>query len=101
MTHYRVLRPFGWDGRDLVKGEVVDIPPDHPRIGPLTRAKFMRYEPDGGGKPPADKLQPGPSPKVQGTAQTKGQAPADQKPSPKEVVAAAKAKAAAERQSVG
>lgn len=39
---FEVLKPFGFAGQQLTRGQTVEIPETSPKIGPLARAKFIR-----------------------------------------------------------
>ena len=40
---FKVMRPFKWDGRNMERGDVLEIPDESPKIGSLSRAKFIRF----------------------------------------------------------
>ena len=89
---FTVLKPFDWAGRSLVAGDTVEIPDESPKIGSLTRARFIRF--DDGTRPPKEVL-----PDVEEVAQEMA---ADEQPEavaatrdPREIVRQAKAKATA------
>ena len=88
---FTVLKPFTWAGADLGPSDHVEIPDESPKIGPLTRAKFIRY--DDGTRPPKE------LPKVEEVAQEMAneEPPEEAAPvrSPREIVRQAKAKATA------
>ncbi len=89
---YVALKPFTWNGRDLNKGETIDIQSDHPRIGALARAKFVRIKNYAG----AVKAQRQSSPpvklaEVQSIVETSS--PPEIPKSPRAIVAEAKARA--------
>lgn len=89
---YRVLRPFCWNGRMLGKGDTVDIPADHARIGSLVRARFMRFA---AGMAPVMVSPQALPPSDIADNETAPAPPAGTKvrPTPKQVVAEAKARA--------
>lgn len=39
---FDVLKPFTWAGNDLERGDTLDIHDENPKIGSLTRSKFIR-----------------------------------------------------------
>lgn len=41
---FLVLKGFTWAGEDLVRGDTVEIPDESPKIGALTRSKFIRFD---------------------------------------------------------
>lgn len=45
--NFEVQKPFTWAGQELVAGDVLEIPDESSKIGPLTRSRFIRYSPDG------------------------------------------------------
>ncbi|MEE9158102.1 MAG: hypothetical protein V3U60_06925 [Gammaproteobacteria bacterium] len=40
---FEVRKPFTWAGQDLQRGDTLEIPDESTKIGPLTRAKFIRF----------------------------------------------------------
>ena len=85
---FTVLKSFTWAGAELAKGDHVEIPDESPKIGPLTRAKFIRY----------GEYSPPELPKVEEVAQemaTEGQPEEVATRSPRDIVRQAKAKATA------
>ena len=40
---FEVLKSFTWAGQELVRGDMVEIPDESPKIGSLARAKFIRH----------------------------------------------------------
>ena len=42
---FRVRKPFVWDGKDYILGDVIDIPEGHPRIEAMVNAsKHIIYD---------------------------------------------------------
>ena len=87
---FTVLKSFTWAGAKLVPGDHLEIPDESPKIGSLTRAKFIRY---GEYSPPKE------LPKVEEVAQ---EIATEEQPAkvvaardPREIVRQAKAKATA------
>jgi len=39
---FEVLKPMTWDGREVGRGDTIEIPDDNDRVGSLARAKFLR-----------------------------------------------------------
>ena len=86
---FTVLKSFTWAGAELAKGDHVEIPDESPKIGSLTRAKFISY----------GEYSPPELPKVEEVAQEMAteEEPEEVTPvkSPREIVRQAKAKATA------
>ena len=89
---FEVLKEFTFNGRNLVRGDTLEIPDESTKIGALTRSKFIRYAPEGVKKE---------LPKVEQVAK---EIEAEREPvlagvarSPKEIVREAKAKATSKR----
>lgn len=43
---FEVLKEFTFNGKDLVRGDIVEIPDESTKIGSLTRSRFIRYAGD-------------------------------------------------------
>ena len=90
---FDVLKPFAWAGSDLKRGDTVEIPDESPKIGSLTRSRFIRFAGNG---------SPSVLPKVEevveeiesGSQEVLADAEEPAVRDPKEIVRQAKAKAA-------
>uniref|UniRef100_A0A6M3J9H9 Uncharacterized protein n=1 Tax=viral metagenome TaxID=1070528 RepID=A0A6M3J9H9_9ZZZZ len=89
---FEVLKNFTWAGSDLKRGDTVEIPDESPKIGSLTRARFIRFSGNG---------SPSVLPKVEevveeiesGSQEVLADAEEPAARDPKEIVRQAKAKA--------
>ena len=46
LTRYKIIKPFTWDGRELGRGDHLELPDDHPRIGSMVKHRYMVYDPE-------------------------------------------------------
>lgn len=89
---FDVLKEFDWNGKRYTVGDVIEIPDDSQKIGSMTRSKFIRVSlPSSRSSKPAVKQEPNKM-KVAEIA-VQGDDVVNDKRSPKDIIAEAKAKA--------